>query len=290
VNKSTIRFVLLVFGAMLILLAMAPAIPPAYAMPLAALTPTVEPPTRTPLGGTPEPTLPPRPTVQPTATPDTPPTSSTPKPETERADPAVTKAVSPSEARIGDIVDFTITVTNRGGETADDVVVTDNLPNFLDVIESNTSKGTITTNGRTVITTIGSVAPGEIVIIHIRAQVNAQALPPGGRNSVSLMSSNNSDDPDNNTDSVTIAILTPTASPTAMPAEVLATPAVESPTAVSAGVGASNRPVQAAPARPNLPATSAGDDHLRTSWPLALLGSALIVCSLFLRRRGTSKL
>jgi uncharacterized repeat protein (TIGR01451 family) len=288
VNRSTIRFVLLVFGGMLILLAMAPAVPAAYALPLAALTPTAEPPTRTPLGGTPGPTLPPRPTVQPTATPDTPPTSSTPKPATERADPAVTKSVSPSEARIGDIVDFTITVTNHGGETADDVVVTDELPNFLDVTGSSTSKGTIATNGRTVITTIGTVAPGEIVIIHIQAQVNAQALPPGGRNSVSLMSSNNSDDPDNNTDSINIAILTPVASPTTTPTEVLATPNSAAPTVTSAG--ASNRPAQAAPAQPNLPATGAGDDHLRTSWPLALLGLAMIACSLLLRRRGTSKL
>ena len=201
----------------------------------------------------------------------------------------MTKEVSPSEARIGDIVDFTITVTNRGGETADDVVVTDELPDFLDVVGSSTSKGTITTNGRTVVTTIGSVAPGEIVIIHIQAQVNAQALPPGGRNSVSLMSSNNSDDLDNNTDSITIVILTPAASPTATPTEVLATPTSVAPTATSAGAGASNRPAQAAPARPNLPATGASDDHFRTSWSLALLGLTMIALSLFLRRRGASK-
>jgi uncharacterized repeat protein (TIGR01451 family) len=271
---------------MLILLAMAPAVPAAYAIPLAALTPTAEPPTRTPPGGTSQPTLPPRPTIQPT----TQPPAGTPKPGTERADPAVTKAVSPSEARIGDIVDFTITVTNHGGETADDVVVTDQLPDFLDVVESNTSKGTITTSGRTVVTTIGSVAPGEVVIIHIRAQVNAQALPPGGRNSVSLMSSNNSDDPDNNVGSVAITILTPAASPTVAPTEVLATPSSAAPTAISAGAGASNSPAQTRPARPSLPATGAGDDHLGTTWPLALLGFTMILLSLLLRRRGARKL
>jgi uncharacterized repeat protein (TIGR01451 family) len=195
----------------------------------------------------------------------------------------VTKEVSPSEARIGDIVDFTITVTNRGGETADDVVVTDELPDFLDVVVTSTSKGTITTNGRTVVTTIGSVAPDEIVIIHIQAQVNAQALPPGGRNSVSLVSSNNSDDLDNNTAGITLAILTPAASPTA-------TPTNAAPTTTSAGAGASNRPAQAAPARPNLPATGASDDHSHTSWPLGLLGLTMIGLSLFLRRSGTSKL
>jgi uncharacterized repeat protein (TIGR01451 family) len=200
----------------------------------------------------------------------------------------VTKSVSPSEARIGDIVDFTITVTNHGGETADDVVVTDNLPNFLDVVETGTSKGAITTNARTVVTSIGSVAPGEVVIIHIHAQVNAQALPPGGRNSVSLTSSNNSDDPDNNTDSITLGILTSAASPTVTPTEVLPTPAGETPTVASAGAGASNRPGQAtSPARPNLPATGAGDERADSSWPLALLGLAAIALSLLLRGRQT---
>jgi uncharacterized repeat protein (TIGR01451 family) len=291
VNRSTLRFVLLVCGVLLILLAMAPTVPAAYAISLAALTPTVEPPTRTPPGGTPVPTLPPRPTVQPPApTATTDPTAGTPKPDVERADPSVTKEVSPSEAHIGDIVDFTITVTNHGGETADDVVVTDQLPDFLDVVETTTSKGTIATSGRTVVTTIGSVAPDEVVVIHIRAQVNAQALPPGGRNSVSLASSNNSDDPDNNTDSVTIGILTSAASPTATPTEVVATPAAATPSTASAAAGASNRPGQAPPARPNLPATGAGDTRSDISWPLALLGVAMISLSLFLHRRRASKL
>ena len=286
-NRSTIRLLLLAAGVLLLLLSILPGVPAAYALPLAALTPTAEPPTRTPLGGTPAPTLPPRPTVQPTATPDTPPTSSTPKPETERADPAVTKSVSPSEARIGDIVDFTITVTNHGGETADDVVVTDDLPDFLDVVDANTSKGTITISGRTIVTMIGSVAPGEVVIIHIRARVNEQAQPPGGRNSVTLVSSNNSDDPINNTDSITLGILTSAAGPTATPPEVLGTPVGEAPNDTPAG--GSNLPGQPAPAPPRLPTTGAGDDHPDTSWPLALLGLAVIGLSLALRRHGATK-
>src|SRR5262245_15014832 len=120
VKHLLLMFALLVSGMALLLLAWGPGgAPSAYARPLAALTPTAEPPTRTP---TPRPpTLPPRPTVPPTSTPG-PITTPQPtrEPRTERADPAVTKSVSPSEARIGDIVDFTITVTNHGGETADD--------------------------------------------------------------------------------------------------------------------------------------------------------------------------
>ena len=287
VNTPKIRFLLLAAGVILLSLAILPGVPAVYAIPAAALTPTAEPPTRTPPGGTPQPTLPPRPTVPPIPTAAA---SGTPKPERERADAAVTKSVSPSEAQIGDIIDFTITVTNHGGETADDVVVTDQLPDFLDVVDSETSKGTIATSGRTVVTTIGSVAPDEVVIIHIHAQVNAQALPPGGSNSVSLVSSNNSDNPNNNSDSVSISILTPAASPTVTPTEVLGTPAGGVPTGASAGASSSSKPNKPAVARPNLPATGTGDDRPDTSWPLALLGLAAIALSLSLRRRGASKL
>jgi uncharacterized repeat protein (TIGR01451 family) len=297
VKQSIAQGTLLIVGALLLFLAWAPGVvPAAYALPLAALTPTAEPPTRTPpptAGGTPVPTLPPRPTLPPS---DTPGPTNTPKPRptgepgTDHADPAVTKAVSPSEARIGDIVDFTITVTNHGDKTADDVVVTDVLPDFLDVAESNTSKGTIATSGRTVVITIGPVAPGEEVLIHILARVNAQAQPPGGRNSVTLTSSNNSDDLGNNTSSIALSILAPAASPTATPIEVSGTPAGGLPTATPEVAGGSARPSQpAAPGRPKLPSTGAGDERPAASWPLALLGLSAIVLSLVLRRRGARK-
>jgi uncharacterized repeat protein (TIGR01451 family) len=292
VKHPLLMYALLVSGVALLLLAWAPGgAPSAYARPLAALTPTVEPPTRTPTPGpTSTPTAPPRPTVPPTDTPgpiNTPQPQPSREPETERADPAVTKAASPSEARIGDIVDFAITVTNHGGETADDVVVTDELPDFLDVIEANASKGTIAISGRTVVTTIGTVAPGEIVTIRIRTRVNEQAQPPGGRNSVTLVSSNNSDDPINNTDSITLGILTSAGNPTIRPTEVLGTPVSEAPNATPAG--GSNQPSQPAPAPPRLPVTAAGGDHPGASWPLALLGLTAIALSLSLRRRGSNK-
>jgi uncharacterized repeat protein (TIGR01451 family) len=288
---------LLMIGMALLLLSIAPKLAPtAHAIRLAALTPTAEPPTRTPALGstdTPGPTLPPRPTVLPTNTPiaaDTPAPQPTRKPDTERADPAVTKSVSPSEARVGDIVDFTITVTNHGGETADDVVVTDVLPDFLDVVETTTTKGTIAASGRTVVVTIGTVAPDEVVIIHIRARVNEQALPPGGRNSVTLSSSNNSDAPENNTSAAPISILSPAASPVVTPAEVLGTPAGGEPSATpaSAAGGASRSGQPVLSSRPNLPRT--GEDERRDiSWPLALLGLVAIAASLLLRRRGAAR-
>jgi uncharacterized repeat protein (TIGR01451 family) len=296
VRLSLTKYTLLAVGLALLLLAGAPGLAAtAHAIPLAALTPTAEPPTRTsppaptattvPTGNATA-TLPPRPTVFPT---DTAPPTNTPKPrptddsKPERADPAVTKAVNVDQARIGDVVVFTLTVTNHGGETADDVVVTDTLPEFLDVVDANASKGAIAVDGRTVVITIGTVAPGEVIVIHIRARVNERAQPPGGRNSVTLTTSNNSDDPANDIDSVDITILPPS--------DTTATPAAsaEAPTAGSPTVAPGAAAPTAVTRPPNLPNTGAADSPAGSSWPLALLGLAAIMLSLLIHRRAAAK-
>jgi uncharacterized repeat protein (TIGR01451 family) len=270
-----------VVGATLVVLALAPAYTStARAIPPAALTPTAEPATRTP---PPQPTDTPQPidTPQPT---DIPQPTDTPQPtvkaKPERADPAVTKAASVAEARIGDIVDFTLTVTNHGGETADDVVVTDALPDFLDVVEANSEKGTVAVDGRVVVVTIGPVRPNEVIVIRIRTRVNDRAQPPGGRNSVALTSSNNSDDPDNNVDEVSIAIL-PAGDQTATPLPTAEAWAVAPPSASPL--------VVAGPPPAALPVTGAADAAAGSTWPLALLGLAAIGFSLVLRRHGAGR-
>jgi uncharacterized repeat protein (TIGR01451 family) len=49
-------------------------------------------------------------------------------------DPALSKAVSPLLASIGETVTFTITVTNQGNAPAPNVIVTDPLPAMFDVV------------------------------------------------------------------------------------------------------------------------------------------------------------
>jgi uncharacterized repeat protein (TIGR01451 family) len=261
--------------------------PAAYAISLAALTPTAEPSTRTPQRptATPQPkapataTLPPRPTVVPTE----PPPINTPKPRPpgrdSRADPAVTKAASVSEARIGDIVDFTLTVTNHGSETADDVVVTDAMPDFLDVLEASSDKGAVANDGRTVVVTIGSVGSDDVITIRIRTRVNDRAQPPGGRNSVTLAASNNSDNPDNNVAGVELSIPA-AAGPT--------TPATEVPTALPAGSpepAPAATPPTVAPRPSQLPVTGAGEQS-GAFWPLLLLGLAALGLSWLAHQRA----
>lgn len=222
-------------------------LPRSTAAPLAAISETpIEQPTRTP-----------------TSTPDTRTPIATPhRDKPGIADPAVTKSVNVGEARIGDEVTFTIKVTNRGNDTANDVVVTDPIPDYMDVIEATTTRGNVSSNGRTVIVNVGPVAPGEEVTIRIRVRINERAQPPVGRNGVSITTSSPGDDPGNNSSETTFSIIgeaTPTAEP------LTATPV---PTA----------------APRQLPRTAAGDDNKELIVLGVLVGLVAFALSLLMRR------
>jgi uncharacterized repeat protein (TIGR01451 family) len=229
-------------------------LPRAIAVPPAAVTGTpTEQPTRTP-----------------TNTPNNPiPTpTNTPRPSKPGlADPLITKAVNVAEARIGDEVTFTIKVTNKGNDFAEDVVVTDPLPDYLDVIEATTTRGNVSSSGRTVIVDIGRVAPGEEITIRIRVRVNERAQPPEGRNGVTLVTSSPSDDPRNNTSQVTFRIVGD-ATPT-----LTTLPATPQPTAT------------AVPVPRRLPRTGGGDGSGGLVALATLAGLLGLGGSLLLRRR-----
>jgi LPXTG-site transpeptidase (sortase) family protein len=128
------------------------------------------------------------------------------------ADPAVTKYSDPSSAQIGDLVTFTMTVTNVGNIDATDVVVTDAKPAFLDILSVNITPGPgfpTTIVGNTITITFGSLAPGETYTVTVVTRVNALATPPGGTNYVTLTTSSTTDDPDNNDDDADVVITTP---------------------------------------------------------------------------------
>jgi uncharacterized repeat protein (TIGR01451 family) len=297
VKISIIKYILLIIGAVLFVMGAAAGVPAAHGAPLAALTPTAEPATRTPSQptNTPLPNTPtqqPRPTLTPT---DVPAATDTPTPQpharNQRANPALAKSVSAAEAQIGDTLDFTLIVTNYGDKTAEDVVVTDPLPDFLDVVDVTTDQGTATIDGRTVVVTIGAVAPGAVITIHIRASVNERAQPPVGANTATLTTSSDSNDTSDDVASVSIAItpglvLAATPSPTA-PLEQTATP--EQPAATTGGAvpRASGGAAQAP--RQRLPHTGGADAPTNSAWLLALLGLGAIVLSLVIGRQGRAK-
>lgn len=270
-KRSAPQLILVTVWACLLILAGIPSnTQPTAAAPVAVVTGT-EQPTRTPTN---------TPVNTPATTP-VPTNTATPRRQSApgKADPAIEKSVSSGQAcvSVGDELTFTLSVTNRGTDTANDVVVTDPFPEYLDVIEAVTTRGNVTSNGRTVIITIGPVKTSDTVTIRIRVRVNALAQPPEGLNSASLTTSSGSDDPSNNSSAVKFPIgcdITPTA-PAATPA---ATPATAPGTT----------PIGPTPERPRqLPRT--GAEQSNTISMLIALGGLLAIGVSLLLRRGARK-
>jgi LPXTG-site transpeptidase (sortase) family protein len=133
-------------------------------------------------------------------------------------DPALTKSVDPAIAAVGDLVTYTITVTNNGNVPANGVVVTDPLPSNLEYVSAasldaatTSPRGTITLiPPRTIQVDIGTLDVNDVVLITIIARVNSQGQPPI-QNQATLVASappqNVSPDPlPNNTDTAQFQI------------------------------------------------------------------------------------
>jgi len=130
-------------------------------------------------------------------------------------DPAVLKYGDPEVAKIGDIVVFTITVTNNGVANADalGVQIVDDLPNFLDIktvtISPSNASQTITIAGNRVTVFLGTVTPTDTFTITITTIVNDLGRPPGGMNNVTLTSTSPDSDSTNNQDDFYLRIIEP---------------------------------------------------------------------------------
>jgi LPXTG-site transpeptidase (sortase) family protein len=125
-------------------------------------------------------------------------------------DPAVTKTGDPTTAQVGDTVTFTLNVFNNGTADATNVVVTDPLPAFLDYVGVSAPGATSTAYDlptNTVTITYAIVQPSDFFTITITTQVNALGSPPGGTNTVDLVSGSADSDPTNNVDSTPITIV-----------------------------------------------------------------------------------
>ena len=85
------------------------------------------------------------------------------------ADLAVVKVVSNSTPNFGDIITWTITVTNNGPDRAIDIVVHDVLPSGLVYISDDSNGAYDAVNG---LWTIGTLQNGASVTLNIRSQVN----------------------------------------------------------------------------------------------------------------------
>lgn len=146
---------------LIIVLALAALTRPASAAPVLGFTP--RPPgtaTPTPLPITATPVVPPGPT---------------------NFDPAVSKSANPLEAQVGEIVTFTITITNPNTEaTLDNVMFTDTLLPQFDFVSGSTTSGSFNfdAGSRTIMVNISPMPPLAQAVVTIVTRVNELGTPP----------------------------------------------------------------------------------------------------------------
>jgi uncharacterized repeat protein (TIGR01451 family) len=85
-------------------------------------------------------------------------------PVTPLADLAVGIAASPSSLVVGDLLTYTVTVSNLGPSSADGVVLVDTLPAQFSLVSSTPSQGTILPSGAWSVGTLGSSATANITL------------------------------------------------------------------------------------------------------------------------------
>jgi uncharacterized repeat protein (TIGR01451 family) len=105
----------------------------------------------------------------------TPTPSPTPSPKTKTPPPQcrleITKTANPTELLPGDLVTFVIQVCNVGDKTCEDVVVSDDLPDELEVVSASASQGRAVVVGDDVRAEFGDLLPGVCAELTIVARV-----------------------------------------------------------------------------------------------------------------------
>jgi uncharacterized repeat protein (TIGR01451 family) len=115
----------------------------------------------------------PTPTFTPTATPspETSPTATPPAKQILSVAPAITKRSDKDVLQPGEEATFTIEATNTGDQAAVGVVVTDEISEWLEILDVTTTQGTATVNGQTVTVNVGVIGPEFVVQIQIRTRL-----------------------------------------------------------------------------------------------------------------------
>jgi uncharacterized repeat protein (TIGR01451 family) len=133
-------------------------------------------------------------TVTPTFTPTNTPTPEVTRERREFTDPVILKSADPVEARPGEEVTFTLHVTNRGNIAAVDIVVTDDIPAYLEILEVTTTQGEATIDAQRVTVQVGTVGPGFEVQIVIRTRVRSETPAPLTLENVAILACPNCED------------------------------------------------------------------------------------------------
>ncbi|HEC33680.1 MAG TPA: DUF11 domain-containing protein [Chloroflexi bacterium] len=116
------------------------------------------------------------PTPTPTSTP-TPITTPSPPP-TQQANLQVSKVAQPTQAIPGGTIVYTIVVENLGPGAATGVMLLDQVPPQLEVLEATVTQGEVLVEGNRVTATVGVLGVGHSATLAITARVRAD-VPPG---------------------------------------------------------------------------------------------------------------
>ena len=113
------------------------------------------------------------------------------------ADLALTKIGTPNPVGVGDVLTYTITVTNNGPDTAPNAVVTDTLPASVVLLSTGASQGSCTVQGTLVTCALGPIAPAGAATVTITVRPTAQGTI---RNTAVVTGDRPDPNPGNNTD------------------------------------------------------------------------------------------
>lgn len=79
--------------------------------------------------------------------------------------PVLSKTMSPQRPRVGGAARITITATNAGSANAENVVITDPLPDNMSLAGVSTTQGTVNVTHHIITVYVGTLVPGQTVTV-----------------------------------------------------------------------------------------------------------------------------
>jgi uncharacterized repeat protein (TIGR01451 family) len=122
-----------------------------------------------------------------------------------KADLAILKSANHAQVQIGQEIDYTLTISNLGPNTAQDVTVTDNLPPGTTFLSASGPGWTVTQSNGVLTGTINSLANGtrSVIIVAVDAPLTQGNIV----NTATVSASTLDPNPSNNTSSVTTSVI-----------------------------------------------------------------------------------
>ena len=87
--------------------------------------------------------------------------------------PVLFMVVSPSQARVNELLTFTVSLRNDGTAPVSGALLSDNFPTYIDVQNVTTTKGSVSKTQHAVQVSITAIFPGETIVIVIPVRVNS---------------------------------------------------------------------------------------------------------------------